>query len=442
MPKSRRTRAKRARAASAHAKQALRKKRGIRWLKISAVFLVCNVALFAASWLSLFNSTRVDDWLERHFRSYASVFTTPKPNRRVVLICAEQDPQKNGTLGEFGIDWRQYHAKLVEALKGHAKVIAFDLKFDLPSRWDAEMAKAFKDAEDAGTRVILGTGEFNVKEGTPSPDITSTLDSFLTRDRWASLTTGGHVLDSKVVRHYRMAQRIDDESASPIARLDAVPSLALQIFRASQGSAYVIFDHQKGNIELQDKQFRTLSSMPVDDELFAGLDLIDRSNIAELPYNLVYESREQADSLKKFDNQLVLIGFKQEGVSPKGDEFFVSDSETRFGIEIHANALMNLMAGEWPHLIPAWIHYGLIVLMSIAAIVLQTQTKPWMRYKVPIEVKWIPGGLQIPVSLFCMLVIYCLGMLVAFMFYRVTLGSSYHVGSLFVTYFLAGIVIK
>jgi CHASE2 domain-containing sensor protein len=351
----------------------------------------------------------------------------------------------NGGLGEPGVAWRQYHTKLVKALQGHAKVIAFDLRFEAPSEWDPALAEAFKDAEKTGTKIVIGTRDFNVTDGSPVPSITPTLKSFLTRDNWAILKTGGHT-DSPIVRQYRMAQRIEDGVNPPFGRLDVVPSLALQVFKASlPGSPQIIFDKQGGEIELQDQQLHTLASIPVDDDLNGGLDLVSRSDIADIQirYKDVYENLAHADYLKGFDDKLVLVGFKLKGEPPDGgDEFAVSESEKRFGIEIHANALMNLMAGEWPHPIPSWAHYSLILLMSMVGIVLQTQATSWMRYKLPIQVKWIVRDLQIPVSLLCMGAIYFLGMLVAFMFYRFTLGISYHLGSLLVTYCLAGIATK
>lgn len=407
----------------------------VKWNKTFVASLLATFVIFLLGYAGLFNIFHADDWLETKFIPYMDEFLPKKFNPNVKLIMAEQG--KNGDMGEPDASWRQYHASLVDALtKAGAKVIVFDLELNGGSPFDKQFADAITRAEAQGTHVILGKG---VDEyGVITADIPEELKQ-AAGDEWGNYDVGG-VRHGGMVRVYQLAQPVRDGSQSREKSL--VSSLSLQAvsgFLAANSKVKAFYSEDRERIQLR-SDGNLLREIPVYENKRSlydfPFDLAERAKLANSTsaYGDVYTQRENiADLRQKYEGKIVLIGFKTAA-----DTFSVLQAEYRYGAEIHANVVSNILEGIYVQLLPASYDFLIVAIMAGFGALVQARFSHVFSTRVKVPLTEPRKTINVSGLLIAADIVY---LLVAFLLYRnklIFILKTYHLFAPFIAYWLTG----
>lgn len=407
-----------------------------RWERTFAASLLASLLIFALGYVGLFNFPfHLDDWLESHFVPYMDDYVAKKFSPQVRLILA--DEEDNGGLGAPGPDWRQYHAGLIDALSdAGAKVVVFDLYMSDPTEHDALLAAAVERAKARGTRVIVGKALDD--QGNVLKDIAPTLAPAF-GDGWGNIDVGGQ--RGGFVRVYQLAQPARDAApADPQSpETPVTPSLGLKavtLFMSNGAPLKALFNEDAEQVQLRGDG-ALLKSIPVvrkDASLFDfPYDLVERSRLddATRSYRDVYRLRGDAAFLSDYGNKIVIVGYKT-----RGESFNVLQGERRYGSEIHANVVSNILSNVYVRLLPSSYDFLIVVVMAGVGALVRARFRHVFSTRLT-----LPGrqkSFDVPGLLFLADIIY---LLVAFQIYKHELTfivKSYHLAAPFVTYWLTG----
>lgn len=407
----------------------------IRWQKTFLASVLATVLIFLAGYASLFNFPfHLDDWLETKSIPYMDEYVTKKFSPDVRLILADEGA--NGNLGEPGPDWRQYHAALVDALaRAKAKVVVFDLAVSKPTRYDADFAAAIRRAEAQGTRVVLGKGVD--EDGVTRKEIVAELRQAV-GERWGNVDVGGE--HGGLVRVYQLAQpdRQGGAAAQQGTEVAVIPSLGLQAvasFLAGETPVQTVFNTDAEQLQLRAggdlrksipvyKNGQSLYDFPY--------DLADRArlNDATRSYQEVYARLNDPGYLSEYEGKLVLVSFKRR------DSFQVLQGESRYGAEIHANVISNILTDVYVRLLPPAYDFLIVAVMAGGGALARARFRHVFSSSIT-----LPGQkkkIDLPGLLFALDVLY---LLVAFLLYKnelLFILKSYHLAAPFIAYWLTG----
>jgi CHASE2 domain-containing sensor protein len=408
--------------------------------KVLAVILFCTGVVFFASWVGLFDLLKIDSWVERKFITYTDAFTYEDIHQDVVLITAGEDAQANGSLGKPDQTWRRYHAELLDALaRAKAKAVAFDLYFEDSSANDREFGEAIKRATESGTTVVIGVRQFNVQEGAAIPFLTPALQGYLGERNWGFLDVGGVDKDTVSVRKLRLAADANAGLPSWVEAQESkvVPSFTLQVLRAglSAQTAVASYDRTESSIRLRADTGRVVKSIPVDEALNFIVDEKETAALDKInhPYQEVYNNLNNADYLRNFfGGRIVIVGYKD-----KEDLRTVTKGESRYGVQIQANAVSDLLQGIYISKLRATSNLLFIAVISAVGFLLGSRFRHHLRYKIPIEFSIVKTHLDFPLLPFLAAVAYLFLAVLLYKSNRVLLGIPYHLAVLFLTFWLA-----
>jgi len=404
----------------------------VKWNRTFLSSILATFVIFVLGYAGLFNVFHADDWLETRFIPYMDEHVTKTFNQNVRLILSDEGV--NGELGVPGRDWRQYHAALVDALAGKAKVIVFDLEVSVPSEQDSQFAEAIKRAEDKGTHVVLAK-KVN-EQGAITKDIAGALSNAVS-NRWGNIDVGGRHWG--FVRVYQLAQ-----SARDTASLDshtaevAAPSLALQaVTQFLATDSRILVDKKQEKVEIRsDGQTK---SIPVYREAAAvydlPYDLVDYSQLkdATRSYRDVYSRLGDAAFLHEFEGKIVLVGFRTPD-----DSFRVAQGEQRYGTEIHANVISNILSGVYVQWLSSAYDLLIVAIMTGAGALVKARFSRILSARITLPFIEPKKRFDIPALLFAVDVLY---LLVAFLLYKIELVyilKTYHLVAPFIGYWLTG----
>ncbi len=421
---------------------------GLRRLsKALGLVLLCTSAVFFASWISLFDLLRIDSWVERKFISYANAFTYEDIDQDVVLITAVEDAQGNGSLGKPDETWRRYHAKLLDAMtRAKAKVVAFDLFFEAssdsnqegPSKIDQDFGEAIRRATESGTTVVIGVREFNIQEGTPVA-FSTPLQKYLEERNWGFLDVGGVDKETTAVRKLRLAMEMNADLPSWVEAQDpkVIPSFTLQVVRAGlmpqAGAAF--YDKKEGQIKLRDDSSQFVKSIPVDETMNLIIDEKETAALDKInhPYHEVYNNLNNSQHLQNvFSGKIIIVGYLV-----KEDMRTITNGESRYGVQIQANAVSNLLQGVHVSKLDPASNFLVIAVMSTVGFLMGSRYRHLFRYKIPIELKILTFQIDLPVLLFVISGVYLILIVVLYKYSHILLGIPYHIAVLFLTFWLA-----
>lgn len=407
----------------------------VRWQRTFLASLLTTLVVFLLGFVGLFNFPfHVDDWLETKSIPYMDEYVEKKFSPDVRLIMA--DAGDNGGLGEPGPSWRQYHATLVDALAAaKAKVIVFDLEVSQPTPYDAQLAAAIKRAEAQGTHIVLGKALDAY--GATWKEIAEELRNAV-GDRWGNIDVGG--ARGGLVRVYQLAQPARQASASAV-----VPSLGLQAvsrFLDENGAAtQAVFNDGAEQIQILRPDGAPVKSIPVYKNKLSlydfPYDLAERVrlNNATRPYREVYEHARRGElaHLSEYAGKLVIVGFKQHD-----DSFNVLQGEPRFGAEIHANVVSNILSEVYVRLLPAGYDFLIVALMAGFGALARARFRYVFSASVVLPLPGHEKRVDVPGLLFVADVVY---LLAAFLLYKnelLFILKSYHLAAPFIAYWLTG----
>lgn len=409
-----------------------------RWDRTFLYSLAAAAAIFALGYVGLFNFPfRLDDFLETRFIPYMDDYVPKRFSPHVRLILAEAG-DGNGPLGEPGPSWRGHNAELVEALSAAgARVVVFDLYMDEPAADDARLSEAVRRATERGTRVLAGRGLD--EEGEVVKELAPTLrDAFA--DNWGNVDVGGQ--RGGFVRVYQLGQAAAADAAAGGGPVETavVPSLGLRAvaqFLSTGGPVKAFFNDDAGHVQLR-ADGALVKSIPVertDPRLFDfPYDLAERSRLADAtrPYQQVYERRGDAAFLADYRDKIVVVGYKTEG------EQEVLQGERRYGAEIHANVISNILGNVYVRLLPSGYDFLIVALMACAGALVRARFRHVFGARLTLPFGGRRKGFDVPGLLILADIVY---LLVAFQIYKnglVFVVKSYHLAAPFIAYWLAG----
>jgi len=409
-----------------------------RWQRTFGVSLLASALIFALGYVGLFNFPfHLDDWLETRFIPYMDEYVKKDFSPDIRLILA--DEKENGKLGPTSRDWRQYHAQLIDALAGaKAKVVVLDLLMNEPNAYDTQLAAAIKNAAFRGTRVV--TGKALDEKGRVRADITEALrNSFV--DAWGNNVVGGQ--HGGFVRVYQLAQPMPDAGVAGgrQSEIPVVPSIGLQAvgqFLSKGAQPKFFFNEDREEVQVR-ADGELVVATPVNenaDGLFDfPYDLALRSSIADAsrPYSEVYDKLGDAAFLKDYENKIVLVGYKTHGQT-----FNVLEGEERYGAEINANVISNVLNGVYIRLPPSSYDFLIVALMAGVGALVHARFSHVFSTKLTLPLPGNKKVFDVPGLLFLADIIY---LLVAFQIYKhglIFIVKSYHLAAPFIAYWLTG----
>ena len=412
------------------------------YLGIGGFVLATWVVLFA-SWIGLFNAVKLDDWLERRFVGYMDGFVETPFDRRVGLILASDDPSKNGSLGAPTPAWRCHYAKLLTGLSAAgAKVVAFDLFFEDGSECDQQFADAIRQASRAGTGVVVGARRYTADGGIPQPVIAPALAEAV-ENRWG-------ILEGRpVARRLRLAAPITENVPSLIEEHETgvVPSVALRTVmhveaqKKSNEPITAAIDREHDLIRLRDGAGSPVKSIPVvDADMYMIVGVASRQDLAPDVFHEVQANADYPDRLARFNGKIVVIGY----TSPQ-DRWDISagDSEARYGVELQASAISNLLRGVYIKPLGASAQYLVILIMGAAGALIRRGFGKGSRLSIPIKARSVAHDrVHVPIPLVAAVVVYALVAFLMYKQYRLIFDISYHIVSLLFMYVMVGWVLK
>lgn len=408
--------------------------------KALALIFLCAGFVFLLSWVGLLDLLRIDAWVERKFITYANAFTYEDINQDVVLITAVEDEQGNGTLGKPDHSWRSRHAQLLNSLsQAQAKVIAFDLFFEDSSPSDQAFAEAINNATERGTTVVVGVRKFNVQQGVPTPFLTPVLQNNLKERNWGFLEGGGVDRDTASVRKLKLASAMNNDLPAWVEAQQSrvVPSFALQVMNGGllSHAGTTIYEKNAGQIRLATPDGRVVRSIPVDENLNFIIDEKETAALDKInhPYHEVYNNLENLEYLRNFfSGKIIIIGYKD-----KEDLRTIINGESRYGVQIQANVVSDLLQGVYISKLRAVFSFLVLLAMSSIGFVVGTRFRHRLRYKIPIEMSLVKVHIDLPILLFLISAAYLIIAVLLYKYHRVLLGMPYHVVVLFLTFGLA-----
>lgn len=411
------------------------------YLGIGGFVLASWVVLFA-SWIGLFNAVKLDDWLERRFVGYMDGFVETPFDRSVGLILASDDPSKNGLLGAPTPAWRCHYAKLLSGLSAAgAKVVAFDLFFEDASDCDQQFADAIRQASSAGTGVVVGARRHTVEGGIPKPVIAPAFSEAV-EDRWGILE------GSPVNRRLRLAAPITENVPLLIEEQETgvVPSVALRTVmhvesqKRANGPITAAIDRERDLIRLRDGAGSPMKSIPVvDSDMNMIVGVASRQDLAPDVFHEVHANAGHPDRLARFKGKIVVIGY-----TSADDRWDISagNAEPRYGVELQASAISNLLRGVYIKPLAPRAQYLVIVIMGTAGALMRGRFGRGRRLSIPIKGRTAPNRFQVPVPLLAAVIVYALVAFLMYKQYRLIFDISYHIVSLLFMYAMVGWVRK
>src|SRR5216683_2403754 len=398
--------------APTQARRAKRKPRLIAWrwyVALSGPIVISGIVLFA-SWIQLFNVLQFEDYLQDQLIAHLDTQVEKSfDSDDISLILVDQQSRQEQPSGEANPNHRQYHAKLIDALsQAGAKVIALDMWFDRDSAHDADLARAITRAEAFGTAVLIGLNP----EAQGNQYIPVALRG-IAEDRWGIIAGGGGG-NSKLVSRVKLAEEDGKSSKIEPVERPVVPSLVLrsvQHLKFQNSPVGFFFNPLQGQLQMRDGNGQLLRSIPVNRKFYFLVDLVGSHEEGEITYyHDVYSQIQQghSDYFTRFKNKIVLVGYQTGDVVPTRDG-------NRFGTEVIANAISNILLQSYIKPLGFTPHYFLILLMAVIGALLPLRFAKWLTFTFPVKLP-IVGNLPIPVALLAVMLVYIFVAMLAYKF--------------------------
>ncbi|HEY5837899.1 MAG TPA: CHASE2 domain-containing protein [Pyrinomonadaceae bacterium] len=432
---------------------------------------LATLGILAACWIGLFGVLNLDEYLERKFVSFmdSSIEKPIAPQLRMITI---KEGEKNGNFEVLqGEDakWRANYAKLIRDLaQAGAKTIVLDVFFDnkqlTPEENEAtdKLLAAVSYAQQPKqigeqtkqTGVIAAVKTEQGKIVTEMPDQLKQLfagyrgDASNLRRQWWS----------RLIREVRLATVSPDVSAAGCADgetavLPSLPLLAVMHFR---GATKACLGADQNEIRVRDDSQNLIKSVPVfsrysrsgETLMVNKLDLTPASKISDFskPIEKLYNDQQTLARPGDYADSIVVIGVTRQGECFGPDErdiWCVTDSEPgerngkRFGVEIQANVISNLLTDIYINPVSISVDLLLIALMVGLGVVFQTVGRSWLNEPIAIPIPGTNSSVPIPVLLFVVSGIYLFLIFVAYQKSRLLFSNApYHILALVVSYYM------
>lgn len=405
-----------------------------RWTwRALAAFALVTCFILMASWVSLWNAAGVDDALDGFLLSRFERFRPPLTSPSLFVVTASDRTGGNGSIVERpGPAWRRYHAALIDALSAAgARVIAFDVLFDIASSGSDELARAIADAARRGTTVVLASEKVEFREGRAVPAIAAPF----AQAPW------GLVLGSPKRSLMPLAQR-GPRSWSSVRPEPVVPSFALaavaQFRRASEGASAVFpsLGPRGDTVQLRTEAGLIVEQIPVLDK-YMSIAVSDRgASITPYPFHQIYETGSDVATLATFKDALVVVGIEKRSDLHETR----GDAGKRYGVMDQALAINQLLLRRFIRRPNLPVQAALTVLMGAFGMFLRREAHPWLRYRFKLKMKHRgEKPLTISVALVACTLAYLFATLLVFRSWGIFLRPGYDLVALWGSYLAYGI---
>jgi CHASE2 domain-containing sensor protein len=397
-------------------------KRQVRLRHVTILASVCVALLVSvSSVVSLFDALTLDTKVESYSMALANLFGTRTFSEHVAILTLTEGPPGSG---------RPQHVRVLDRLsEAGARVVAFDLFFEVPSPHDDELRQAIERARERGMDVIVGTRDAVGKE----PRL---IEAF----RGAVSGVGALCLGTRLGYAWIVPLTIQPGEGEG----ERIESLALRAVTAFRDASvkHVDLRHQQIIVESQKRRsseairFSTVgsgeqagSACPV----ISGKTTIAGTIIDPSPLGLLRDpvrryrydqvlDRPVAGDLDRLRGKIVLVG-----VETSRDSFAVGPRrERRFGFELHADALNALLTGATVR--PLGL--GMQLLISLGLALLGGGIRQWEAGSA--RRRWGVWAVAL------VLVAYLGGVMYAYGRHHVLLNTLYHATALVGAYVLVG----
>ena len=424
-------------------------------LGITASSFAVVLVLLLAAVFGVFNLIGIDDLFQQGLssvtgRNSRNLESFGKDQVRVIVV----DPANReieGFPSQDTADDRRFHAGLIDALAdAGAKVIALDLFFRRENKADEALAAAVERAEKKGSRVIVGVKGVT-DNGQPlvamPPNLQKPFDG-----KWGNIAVGiedqlGTSLSGVhwVLRHVEVGTRNTQRAHLPDGGIPVTPSLILQAMMQSSAESsgeppqpFFYENESPMKIKLLSKSGAVVREIPVvDDEMSFMISVPSDSafNTVRSIYQDVYKNRNDSTFMRQnFRDKVVFVGY---GVD--ADRRFVSGTRRKYGVEIQASVLANMLEQIYVKRVRLRYNFATILLMFLIGSFLQSRYAKPLSWGPAFESPSLKRTVRIPIGLLVATTLY---FIVVYFVYRnglYVVDMTYHIGALFAGYWLPGL---
>jgi CHASE2 domain-containing sensor protein len=334
---------------------------------IIAAFLLAPV-VFGLAFVGLFDRLPRGLKMQTYTVWLVDSFSPKSFTDRIALIPMTERTATRFARPLLGANWRGEHAKLVERLsRAGAKVIVFDMFFPKSKEFDEEFSQSIAAAKQRGTSVVVGA--INAPER--RPEITPVLAGAVSD--WGLLCVG-ETQDS--------AELVPLLVDRPGANREPLQSLALAGVAAYNGWTVTGLDTQTKSILVKtgasSPQHVGISGLEQlrKNQKFCGLlaagdvaanriiDITPSRTLKDAKRHLAYEDVVASPTPPDVRGKIVVVG-----VEDPSEEFELRrgfSSESRYGYELHADAMNTLFQSLTIRPLAAWPQFLIIFVLSLA----------------------------------------------------------------------------
>jgi CHASE2 domain-containing sensor protein len=291
--------------------------------------------MFLLAWVSLFDALTLDTKIASYTMWLGERMAPVAISPDITMVAINEDTER-ALNKKFDRSWRREHARLLHNLAtAEAKVVAFDLEFKDASEFDAELIAAMKHAQGKGTAVVLGRAR-------PNPETT---EIERTASRVGIMCIGKRLSYAALAP---LAIKHDGRTTGSLAVHATYHDLEIRDLDA--GTRQMVFDGPDN--QLHYLRFPVLDTIDAPQSGCAAIqqgDSVAQLMIKLSPLEKLRELRHRYEDLvsavptaaETFRGKIVLVGLQKKGE----DQMRVRGDETRFGIELHTDAVNNLLNG-------------------------------------------------------------------------------------------------
>lgn len=404
-----------------------------RWPIVILLLLVLSVVVFIASLIPLFNILKIDDGINNLLVFHIGTKVVNTFDDRLEIILVSEQTQPAGPFGQIDPSHRRFYSEMLRTLSdAGAKTVIFDMDF-VKQADDKQIDQEFAQtvAQLKNTEVLVAA---DVDRGT-EPRFAPLLEPVL-KNRWA-IWDGGIAQGTETVRLVRLGVQ-EKGQENVVGERKVIPSITLHVVTEERFPGQDIqsfFDPFQLEVRLREggPTGREVAHYPVNKELYFLVDMIGENEMGRHPsFYEVYSQRDNPNYMQSFKDKIVLIGYE------KGDVKRTSDAAgKRFGTDIQASAISNLLQNSYIHPLALPYQFLVIVIMSAIGILLRIRFCNLMNYTLPLK---IPGFIdwkpQVPVVLLGVSSLYIFIAILAYLSSRTIFSISYDIAALFSAYLI------
>jgi CHASE2 domain-containing sensor protein len=382
--------------------------------------IISALLMFFLSWISIFDYFNLDTRIETYTMALGEYLTTKTFSDKIIIISAEDE--------SFGKHWRgDKHPMLLNFLSGAgADVIVFDMVFETPTEFDTNFIAALWKAKEANVDVIIGIRNMGEKGPEIVPEIEQAISG-------TGITCIGRKLGHARTAPLVVLDKDEDKGESEKGKFY---SLALKAYAAYNDLDILDVDLKESYINLLFHAETRIHKVPFAELTKAkdslGCPIIQKDDIVadifidpfpietlrerEITYAEVIDQKD----LDRFKDKIVLIGSPHGDIRIKG-----ITGKSRFGFELHAEALNTLINGVFIHSLNVGWQLVLMIILGICGALI--------RYRTPRA-----SNVLRRVLAFSIVVAYSMGTILLYAKFRILLNTLYHIGAFGLSYWAAG----